>query len=101
MRLGHHLFGVQDVLLMTYTTIYKADMNIEQLLKQAIRQEGEIDIVHYTNLILLEACRLIKDTPTTAAFTTFDQAVAETQRADCFKQVYNQIVENIKDGNNS
>jgi hypothetical protein len=86
---------------MTCTTIYKADMNIEQLLKQAIRQEGEIDIIHYTNLILLEACRLIKDTPTTAAFTTFDQAVAETQRADCFKQVYNQIVKNIEDGNNS
>jgi len=71
-------------------------MNIEQLLQQAIRQEGEIDILHYTNLVLLEACRLIKDTPTTAAFTTFDLAVAETQRADCFKQVYNTITENIK-----
>jgi hypothetical protein len=76
-------------------------MNIELLLKQSQKTAGEIDIVHYTNLILLEACRLIKDTPTTSAFTTFDQAVAETQRADCFKQVYNQIVENIKDGNNS
>jgi len=76
-------------------------MNIEQLLIQATHQEGEIDIVHYTNLVLLEACRLIKDTPTTAAFTSFDAAVAETQRADCFKAVYNLITENIKDGNNS
>lgn len=92
---------MQDVLLMTYTTTYKADMNIEQLLQQAIRQEGEIDILHYTNLVLLEACRLIKDTPTTAAFTTFDQAVAETQRADCFKAVYNEITENIKNATNS
>jgi hypothetical protein len=70
-------------------------MNIEDLLKQSQKTAGEIDIVHYTNLILLEACKLIKDTPTTAAFTTFDQAVAETQRADCFKAVYNQIVKNI------
>ena len=70
-------------------------MNIEELLKQSQKTVGEIDIVHYTNLILLEACRLIKDTPTTAAFTSFDQAVAETQRADCFKAVYNQIVKNI------
>jgi uncharacterized protein YfeS len=73
------------------------EMNIENLLQQAIRQEGEIDILHYTNLILLEACKLIKDTPTTSAFTTFDQAVAETQRADCFKAVYDQIVRNIED----
>lgn len=70
-------------------------MNIEDLLKQSQKTVGEIDIVHYTNLILLEACKLIKDTPTTAAFTTFDQAVAETQRADCFKAVYDQIVKNI------
>jgi len=70
-------------------------MNIEDLLKQSQKTVGEIDIVHYTNLILLEACKLIKDTPTTSAFTTFDQAVAETQRADCFKAVYNQIVKNI------
>ena len=76
-------------------------MNIDNLLQQAIRQEGEIDILHYTNLVLTEACRLIKDTPITAAFTTFDQAVAETQRADCFRQVYNQIVKNIEDVNNS
>jgi hypothetical protein len=74
-------------------------MNIEQLLQQATRQPGEIDILHYTNLVLQEACRLIKDTPTTAAFTTFDAAVAETQRADCFKSVYNLIVENIKNAN--
>jgi hypothetical protein len=72
-------------------------MNIDYLLQQAIRQEGEIDILHYTNLVLQEACRLIKDTPTTSAFTSFDQAVAETQRADCFKAVYNQIVKNIED----
>jgi hypothetical protein len=65
------------------------------LLKQSQKTAGEIDIIHYTNLVLLEACRLVKDTPTTAAFTTFDQAVAETQRADCFKSVYNQIVKNI------
>jgi len=70
-------------------------MNIELLLKQSQKTPGEIDILHYTNLILLEACKLIKDTPTTAAFTTFDLAVAETQRADCFKSVYNQIVKNI------
>jgi hypothetical protein len=71
------------------------EMNIELLLKQSQKTPGEIDILHYTNLILLEACKLIKDTPTTAAFTTFDLAVAETQRADCFKSVYNQIVKNI------
>jgi hypothetical protein len=76
-------------------------MNIELLLQQSQKTAGEIDIVQYTNLILLEACRLIKDTPTTAAFTTFDLAVAETQRADCFRSVYNLIVENIKNGNNS
>ena len=70
-------------------------MNIELLLKQSQKTAGEIDILHYTNLVLLEACKLIKDTPTTAAFTTFDLAVAETQRADCFKAVYNQIVKNI------
>jgi hypothetical protein len=80
---------------MTYTTTYNTDMNIEDLLKQSQKTAGEIDILQYTNLILLEACRLIKDTPTTSAFTTFDQAVAETQRADCFKSVYNQIVKNI------
>ena len=70
-------------------------MNIEDLLKQSQKPADEIDILHYTNLILLEACKLIKDTPTTSAFTSFDQAVAETQRADCFKAVYNQIVRNI------
>ena len=74
-------------------------MNIDELLQQALRQKGELDILHYTNLVLQEACRLIKDTPITAAFTTFDAAVAETQRADCFKQVYNLIVENIKNAN--
>ena len=74
-------------------------MNIEDLLKQSQKTAGEIDIMHYTNLILLEACKLIKDTPTTSAFTTFDQAVAETQRADCFRSVYNLIVENIENAN--
>jgi len=74
-------------------------MNIEKLLLEATRQEGEIDILHYTNLVLTEACRLIKDTPTTSAYTSFDQVVAETQRADCFKSVYNTIVENIKNAN--
>ena len=76
-------------------------MNIDQLLQQASHKSGEIDILHYTNLVLTEACRLIKDTPTTAAYTSFDVAVAETQRADCFKSVYNLIVENIKNGNKS
>ena len=80
---------------MTYTTTYSTNMNIEELLKQSQKTAGEIDIIHYTNLVLLEACRLVKDTPTTAAFTTFDQAVTETQRTDCFKSVYNQIVKNI------
>jgi hypothetical protein len=70
-------------------------MNIQTLLTQATTKDGNIDINHYTNLVLQEACRLIKDTPTTSAFTTFDLAVAETQRADCFKSVYNLIVENI------
>ena len=76
-------------------------MNIDQLLQQASHKSGEIDILHYTNLVLTEACRLIKDTPTTSAYTTFDLAVAETQRADCFRSVYNLIVENIQNGNNS
>jgi hypothetical protein len=76
-------------------------MNIEKLLEQAQKTKGEIDILHYTNLVLTEACRLIKDTPITGAFTSFDAAVAETQRADCFKSVYNLIVENIKNGNNT
>ena len=82
---------------MTYTTTYSTNMNIEELLKQSQKTAGEIDILHYTNLVLQEACRLIKDTPTTSAFTTFDLAVAETQRADCFRAVYNQIVRNIED----
>jgi hypothetical protein len=74
-------------------------MNIDNLLQQATRQTGEIDILHYTNLVLQEACRLIKDTPTTSAYTTFDEQVAITQRANCFRSVYNQIVENIKNAN--
>ena len=73
-------------------------MNLDQLLEQSTTQTGEIDILHYTNLVLLEACRLIKETPITGAFTTFDAAVAETQRADCFRQVYNEITQNIENG---
>jgi len=76
-------------------------MNINKLVEQATTQTGRLDLLHYTNLVLQEACRLVKDTPTTSAFTTFDQAVAETQRADCFRSVYNTIVENIQNGNNS
>lgn len=74
-------------------------MNIKQLVEQATTPAGRLDLQHFTNLVLLEACRLIKETPTTAAYTTFDVAVAETQRADCFKQVYNQIVETFQDAN--
>jgi len=76
-------------------------MNIEKLIEQATNKNGNIDILHYTNLVLTEACRLIKDTPTTAAYTSFDATVAETQRADCFKSVYNLIVENIENVTNT
>jgi hypothetical protein len=72
-------------------------MNLRNLIEQATTRTGRLDLQHYTNLVLTEACRLIKETPITGAFTTFDQAVAETQRADCFQQVYNQIVKNIED----
>ena len=71
-------------------------MNLKALVTQATTQTGRLDLEHYTNLVLLEACRLIKETPTTSAFTTFDLAVAETQRADCFHQVYNKITQNIE-----
>ena len=74
-------------------------MNIRDLIEQATTSTGRLDLQHYTNLVLTEACRLIKETPTTAAFTTFDLAVAETQRADCFQQVYNLIVKNIENAN--
>ena len=70
-------------------------MNIPQLLKAATNESGNIDINHYTNLVLTEACRLIKETPITCAYTTFDEQVAITQRAECFKQVYDQIVRNL------
>ena len=70
-------------------------MNIEQLLKAATTNDGHIDINHYTNLVLTEACRLVKDTPITCAYTTFDEQVAITQRADCFNQIYNTIVGNL------
>ena len=70
-------------------------MNIQQLLNQATNDSGNIDIQHYTNLVLLEACRLVKETPITCAYTTFDEQVAITQRADCFKQIYNTITENL------
>jgi hypothetical protein len=74
-------------------------MNIKQLVEQATTRSGRLDLEHFTNLVLLEACRLIKETPITAAFTTFDAAVAETQRADCFRQVYNEITQNIENAN--
>jgi hypothetical protein len=70
-------------------------MNIQQLIKQATNINGNIDIQHYTNLVLLEACRLVKETPITGAYTSFDAEVAKTQRADCFNQVYNTIVRNL------
>ena len=70
-------------------------MNIEQLLKASTTKDGNIDINHYTNLVLTEACRLVKDTPITGAYTTFDEQVAITQRAECFQQIYNQIVKNL------
>jgi hypothetical protein len=73
-------------------------MNIKQLVTDATTRSGRLDLEHYTNLVLLEACRLIKETPITSAFTTFDAAVAETQRADCFRQVYNEITQNIENG---
>jgi hypothetical protein len=72
-------------------------MNIEDLIKQATTANGTVNIVHYTNLVLTEACWHIKQTPVTSAYTTFDEQVAITQRADCFKSVYNLIIENIKD----
>lgn len=75
-------------------------MNIPQLLKQATNDSGNIDINHYTNLVLLEACRLVKETPVTGAYTTFDEQVAITQRAECFQQIYNTIVETLN-GTNS
>jgi hypothetical protein len=75
-------------------------MNIQTLLTQATTRDGSLDLNHYTNLVLQEACRLIKDTPITSAYTSFDEQVAVTQRAECFHQVYNQIVENLN-GNNS
>jgi hypothetical protein len=82
---------------MTYTTTWSRNVDLKQLITQATTDTGRLDLQHYTNLILLEACRLIKETPITGAFTSFDAAVAESQRAECFKQVYNQIVENIED----
>ena len=72
-------------------------MNIPDLINQSTRKDGTVDLLQYTNLVLSEACWLIKETPITSAFTTFDAAVAETQRADCFKKVYNLIIENIAD----
>jgi hypothetical protein len=72
-------------------------MNIQDLIKQATTKNGTVNIVHYTNLVLTEACWHIKQTPVTSAYTTFDKQVAITQRADCFKSVYNLIIENIQD----
>ena len=76
-------------------------MNLENLLQQAQKSAGEIDILHYTNLVLLEAARLVKETPITGAFTSFDAAVAETQRAECFRQIYNLITKNIENGSST
>ena len=70
-------------------------MNIQTLLSQATTRDGSLDIGPYTNLVLQEACRLIKDTPITGAYTSFDEQVAITQRAECFHQVYNEIVKNL------
>jgi hypothetical protein len=70
-------------------------MNIQTLLSQATTKDGHLDLNHYTNLVLQEACRLIKDTKITGAYTSFDEQVAITQRAECFNQVYNQIVKNL------
>ncbi len=73
-------------------------MNINRLITQATTPSGRLDLTLYTNLVLLEACRLIKETPITGAYTSFDAEVAKTQRAECFNQVYNKIVEYL-DGN--
>jgi hypothetical protein len=75
-------------------------MNIKKLLEQSTTDTGRLDLQHYTNLVLAEACRLIKDTPITGAYTSFDEQVAITQRAECFKSVYNLITENLN-GNNT
>lgn len=72
-------------------------MNIQTLLSQATTKDGNLDLNHYTNLVLQEACRLIKDTKITGAYTSFDEQVAITQRAECFHSVYNQIVKNLED----
>ncbi len=72
-------------------------MNIKQLVTEATTETGRLSLEHYTNLVLLEACRLIKETPITSAYTSFDATVAETQRALCFQQVYHQIVKSITD----
>lgn len=74
-------------------------MNIQTLLQQATTKDGNLDLGHYTNLVLQEACRLIKDTPITGAYTSFDEQVAITQRAECFRSVYNQIVKNLENAN--
>ena len=74
-------------------------VDIKLLVTQATTSTGRLDLQLYTNLVLLEACRLVKETPTTSAYTTFDEGVAITQRADCFKQIYNQISESIENGN--
>ena len=71
-------------------------MNIEKLLEQSTQDNNTVNLELYTNLVLLEACRLIKDTPITSAYTSFDEQVAITQRAACFQQVYNLITENLK-----
>jgi len=74
-------------------------MNIKQLVTEATTDTGRLSLEHYTNLVLLEACRLIKETPITEAATNVNALVllAAAQRAECFQQVYNQIVKSITD----
>jgi hypothetical protein len=76
-------------------------MNLNQLIEQATTNTGRLDLELYTNLVLMEAARAIKDTPITGAFTSFDEQVAKSQRTLCFKQVYNLITTNIENANNS
>lgn len=74
-------------------------VDIKLLVTQATTSTGRLDLQLYTNLVLLEACRLVKETPTTSAYTSFDEGVAITQRALCFQQIYNQITESFEHGN--
>ena len=77
-------------------------MTLHELIKQASSEapEGGWSITHtnfnynhFANLVLLEACKVINETPITGAYTSFDKIVAETQRADCFKAVRKLIIQ--------